>query len=159
MSLIPAQASLGIRLILLSSCVLFRNAIRVAMTPPEYRLCFWISNALAVSGMQRVGNPSCPITSHPTIYQVTSTRGLRAHAELPFRLVLFPLNHLLLGGSGLLGGVAPQLPRGLGLQGPLGAADGADTSDRGRPEVGAVAVLGGLVGNGPISPSKGVSKP
>lgn len=69
------------------------------------------------------------------------------------------VNYLLLGSSSLLGGIPPQLLRGLGLQGPLGAADGAGAGDRDGPEVGAVAVLGGLVGNSAISPFKGVSNP
>lgn len=55
--------------------------------------------------------------------------------------------------SSLLGGVATQLPLGLGLHGALGSADGGGTGDGGFTEIGAVAGLGGGGGNvleGPV---------
>lgn len=61
---------------------------------------------------------------------------------------LFPVlleRNLLL--SSLLGGVATQLPLGLGLHGALGSADGGGTGDSGFTEVGAVSGLGGGGGN------------
>lgn len=42
---------------------------------------------------------------------------------------------------------------GLGLDGTLGLADGRDALDSGLAEVGAVAVLGGLVGDRLESPA------
>jgi hypothetical protein len=74
---------------------------------------------------------------------------------LPSSLPRHHLHHLLLGSSGLLGGRTPELLLGLGLEGPLGPADGAGAGDGGLPEVGAVAVLGDLVGNGLVGPVKG----
>lgn len=63
---------------------------------------------------------------------------------------------LLLGSSGTLGGRTPELLLGLGLEGPLGPADGAGAGDGGLPEVGAVAVLGDLVGNGLVGLARGL---
>ena len=54
--------------------------------------------------------------------------------------------------SGALGGVAPELLLGLGLGGPLGAADGAGTGNGSLPKVTTVARLGGLVGDGLVGP-------
>lgn len=59
--------------------------------------------------------------------------------------------NLLLGS--LLGGVATQLPLGLGLHGALGSADGGGTGNSGLTEVRAVSGLGGGRGNvleGPV---------
>lgn len=58
--------------------------------------------------------------------------------------------NLLLGS--LLGGVATQLPLGLGLHGALGSADGGGTGDGGFTEVGAVSGLGGGGGNALVGP-------
>lgn len=55
-------------------------------------------------------------------------------------------------GGGLLGSVASELLRGVGLGGSLGLADGTGTGNSGGTEVGAVATLGGLVGNGLVGP-------
>lgn len=58
---------------------------------------------------------------------------------------------LLLGS--LLGGVATQLPLGLGLHGALGSADGGGTGNGRLTEIGAVSGLGGGRGNvleGPV---------
>ena len=54
--------------------------------------------------------------------------------------------------SGLLGLLAPQLLLGRGLGLPLGLPDGGDAGDGGFTEVGSVAVLGRLVGNGGVDP-------
>ena len=50
--------------------------------------------------------------------------------------------------SGLLGLLAPQLLLGRGLGLPLGLPDGGDAGDGGLPEIGAVAGLGDLAGDG-----------
>lgn len=63
----------------------------------------------------------------------------------------------LRGLSGLLGLVASELLLSLGLDGELGTADGRDTLDSELTEVGAVAVLGSLVGDGLVAPGNMVS--
>lgn len=70
--------------------------------------------------------------------------------------VLLKKNGLRLLGSGssLLGLVAAELLLGLGLDGALGAADGRDALDGDLTEIGAVAVLGGLVGNGLVGAAR-----
>lgn len=52
----------------------------------------------------------------------------------------------------LLGGVATELPLGLGLHGALGSADGGGTGDGGLQEVGAVSRLAGGGGNVLVGP-------
>lgn len=75
--------------------------------------------------------------------------SIQSYASGPF----LPVHHpLLLSSGSLLSGVAPQLLLRLGLDGPLGPADGAGARDGGGAEVGTVSVLGGLVGNGAVGP-------
>ena len=72
---------------------------------------------------------------------------------LPLPLKAFHPASLLRGLSSLLGLVAAELGLGLGLDGTLGLADGRDALDSGLTEVGAVAVLGGLVGDRLVGPA------
>lgn len=65
------------------------------------------------------------------------------------------LRGLLGGGSGLLGLVAAELLLGGRLDGALRSADGRDALDGNLTEIGAVAVLGGLVGNSLVGAIRG----
>lgn len=55
-------------------------------------------------------------------------------------------------GSSLLGGVATELLGGLGLDGALRAADGGGAGNGSLDEIGAVAGLADLAGDGLVGP-------
>ena len=57
-----------------------------------------------------------------------------------------------LSGGSLLGGVATELLGGLGLDGALRAADGGGAGNGGLDEIGAVAGLANLAGDGLVGP-------
>lgn len=65
---------------------------------------------------------------------------------------------VLLSSGGLLSLVASELGLGLGLDGLVGSANGGSTLDSGSTEIGAVVVLGGLVGNGKVCPIWGKNR-